>query len=445
MNITIVGAGRVGVHLAKYFSDEHQDVFLVDSERRNLTVLESDFNLRTFQGEPIDFKTLRDANTEKADIFIAVTADTATNLVTCALAKSMGAKRTVARVDKYDFLDKNNSIVVNNMGVDHIVYPDYLSALSVISSLEHSWSSGWNDFNDGAIIMTAVSVEEDSPIAGSKLKDMYKDNRTMHISALRRGPKTIIPHGEDTIFPGDILYITTIPEGTDKVKIITGKKDRPIRKVILMGGSTVAELTARLSGKRFTFVIIEKNLERCRELTESCPKAEIIFGDGSDQDVLEEAGINNCDAFVALSDSSESNILGCLTAQDTGVIRTVAEVEKEQFITKAESFHIGTIINKPIITANAIFQIILDSDHSSSKCFVMRDAEVARMEIKEGSSLTKVPVKELQIPKELTFAGIVRSGKGEIVTGNTIFQAGDNVIVFCLNGSLSKVEKLFRK
>ncbi|MCH5237311.1 MAG: Trk system potassium transporter TrkA [Muribaculaceae bacterium] len=445
MKITIVGAGRVGIHLAKYFADEHQDVFLIDNDRAQLSALESDFNLRTFYGEPIDFKTLREANTEKADIFVAVTADTATNLVICAMAKSMGAKKTIARVDKYDFLEKTNVGLIRNMGVDHVVYPDYLVALSVISSLEHSWCYGWNDFNDGTIVMAAITVCDDSPICGSLLKDMYKESRTMHISALKRGNRTIIPHGEDRIEPNDILYITTIPEGIGKVKVITGKEEQPIRKVILMGGSAVAELTVKLAGKRFSFVIVDKSLERCRKIAENCSDVEVIFGDGSEQDVLEEAGLNNCDAFVALSDSTEGNILGCLTAIDNGVIRTVAEIEKEQYIAKAESFGIGAIINKPIITANAIFQIILDSDQSSSKCFAMKDAEVAKMEIREGSSLTKQPVKELKLPKELTFAGLIRKGMGEIVTGNTIFEPGDSVIVFCLNGSLDKVEKLFKK
>lgn len=445
MNITIVGAGRVGLHLAKYFSDEHQDVFLIDGDRSRLSILETDFNLRTFFGEPTDFSTLRNANAERADIFVAVTADTSTNLVTCAMAKSMGAKKTIARVDKYDFLEKSNSIVLRNMGVDHVVYPDYLAALSIISALEHSWSSGWNDFNDGAIVMAAVTVNENSPISGCLLKDTYKENRSMHISALKRNSKTLIPHGDDRILPNDMLFITSVPEGVEKVRAITGKEDTNVKKVILMGGSTAAEITAKLAGKRFSFVIVDKNLERCRKLAENCENAEIIYGDGSEQDVLEEAGIDNCDAFVALSDSAESNILSCLTAQDSGVVRTVAEVEKEQFIPKAESFHIGAIINKPIITANAIFQIILDSDQSSSKCFAMKDAEVAKMEIRADSSLTKKMVKDLKLPKELTFAGLIRNGKGEIVTGTTQFQAGDSVIVFCLNGSLDKVEKLFKK
>ena len=445
MNITILGAGRVGVHLAKYFAAEHQDVFLIDNDKTHLSLLESDFNLRTFFGEPTDFNTLRNANTEKSDIFISVTADTATNLVTCAMAKSMGAKKTIARVDRYDFIQNTNSDVVRKMGVDHIVYPDYLAALSVISSLEHSWSCGRYEFNDGEIVMTAVTVAEDSPISGSLLKNMYKESRSMHISAIKRGNKTIIPHGEDMIRPNDILYITTIPEGLENVRNILGKEDKPVRKVILMGGSAVAELSLKLGAKRFSFVIIDKNLERCRKLADNYSNVEVIYGDGSDQDVLEEAGLNDTDAFVALTDSTESNILGCITAQDSGVSRTIAEVEKEQYIVKAESFHIGAIINKPIITANAIFQLILDSDQSSNKCFAMKDAEVARLEIKEGSSLTKQPVKELKLPKELNFAGLIRKGKGEIVTGNTVFAPGDSVIVFCLNGSLDKVEKLFRK
>lgn len=445
MNITIVGAGRVGVHLAKYFVDEHQDVYLVDNNRAQLNILESDFNLRTFHGDPTDFKILRDASADRADIFIALTANTATNLVTCALAKSMGAKKTIARVDRYDFLEKENNVVVRQMGVDHVVYPDYLAALSVISSLEHPWSYGWNEFSAGSIILAAVTVDNEAPISGCRLKDLYKESRTMHISALKRGAKTIIPHGDDLIQPNDMLYITTVEDGIPKVRKLTGKEENRIKKVLVLGGSTVAELIDRISGKKFSYVIVEKNIERCRELTELCPHAEIIHGDGSDQDVLEEAGINNSDAFVALTDSSESNILGCIMAQDAGIKRTVAEIEKEQYIPKAETFQIGAIINKPIITANAIFQLILDSDISSSKCFAMKDAEVAQLEIKKDSQLTKSPVKDLKLPMELNFAGLIRNGKGEIVTGNTIFREGDSVIVFCLNGSLNKVEKLFRK
>ena len=443
MKITIVGAGRVGVHLAKYFADEQQDVFLVDNDPKHLTVLESDFNLRTYCGDPTEFETLREANTEKADIFVAVTADTAENIVACAMAKSMGARKTIARVDKYNYLLPVNEAFVKKMGVDHVVFPDYLAAQSIMGSLEHAWSKSWSEFENGAIIMVAAQVKDHSPLKGLQLKDLYDESRVLHISALRRNHRTIIPHGDDLIEVGDVLYITAIDEGIGLVRDILGIEETTIRRVVMMGGSGVAELVVKLSGKRFSYVVVEKDRERCRELMAECPNCDIIFGDASEYEVMEEAGITKCDAFVALTDNTESNILSCLTAKDMGVKKNIAEVEKEQLIEKAESFNLDAIINKPIITANAIFQIILDANVDSSKCFVLPNAEVGRISVKEGSFLTRAEVKKLKLPEALTIAGMIRNGKGEMVTGATRFMPGDEVIVFCLSGSLRRVEKLF--
>ena len=445
MKITIVGAGRVGVHLSKYFSDEQQDVFLVDNNPDHLKLLESDFNLRTYCGDPTDFATLRDANSEKADIFVAVTANTAENLVACCMAKSMGAKKTIARVDNYNYLKSTNEPVLRRMGVDHVVFPDYLAAQSVISSLQHAWCKDWSEFEGGSIIMVAVEVKKESKINGLQIKDLFSESRYLHISAMRRNHKTIIPHGDDCILAGDILYITVIEGAPSKVMDLTGIKPVVVKKVILMGGSMVSELIAMEARKKFDCTIIEKDRERCRGLMESCPDSEIICGDGSELDVLEEAGIRKSDAFVALTDNTEGNILSCLTAEELGVRKIIAEVEKEQLIEKAESFNLDAIVNKPIITVNAIFQIILDANVDSSKCFVLPDAEVGRITVRAGSFLTKARVMDLRLPPELTLAGMIRNGKGEMVTGSTIFEPGDIAIVFCLAGSLNRVEKLFGK
>lgn len=445
MKITIVGAGRVGIHLSKYFADEQQDVFLVDNDPNHLSLLESDFNLRTFCGEPTDFEVLREANSENADVFVAVTANTAENLVACSMAKSMGAKRTIARVDKYNYLLPSNKIVVHRMGVDNVVFPDYFAAQSIISSLEHPWCKDWTEFENGAIIMAAVNVIDGALIAGLRLKDLLGDSRVLHISALRRTHKTLIPHGDDRILAGDTLYVTLTPGGIGRLIEITGLETSTVKNIILMGGSTVSELIAKIIRKKFSCTIMEKDRGRCRKLMEECTDTEIICGDGSEIDVLEEAGIMECDAFVALTDNTESNILSCLTARDKGVRKNIAEVEKEQLIEKAESFNIDAIINKPIITANAIFQLILDADVDSSKCFVLPDAEVGRITVREGTYLTKARVMDLKLPDDLTLAGLIREGVGEMVTGTTQFQPGDIAIVFCLAGSLRRVEKLFGK
>lgn len=445
MKITIVGAGRIGIHLSKYFADEQQDVFLVDSDSSRLTMLESDFNLRTYCGEPTDFETLRDANSEKADIFVAVTGNTAENIVACSMAKSMGARKTIARVDNYNYLLPDNEAVVRRMGVDHVVFPDFSAAQSIVSSLEHPWCKDRSEFENGSIIMVAVEVRESSPINGLQLRDLFAESRILHVSALRRNGRTIIPHGDDIIRPFDTLYITATAAGLEKVKELIGIESHTVRNVIMMGGSAVSELIARMAQRRFGFTIVEKDRNRCRNLMESCPDSDIICGDGSELDVLEEAGINKCDAFVALTDNTESNILSCLTAMDLGVRKTIAEVEKEQLIGKAEAFNLDTIINKPLIAANAIFQIILDADIDSSRCFVLPDADVARISIKGDSFLTKARVMELKLPDELTFAAMIRNGKGKMVTGSTRFENGDVVIVVCPTGSLNRIEKLFGK
>lgn len=443
MNITIVGAGRVGIYLAKYFSDEQQDVFLVDRNPEHLALLESDFNLRTFVGEPTDFKTLYDANSDHADVFVAVTANTAENLVACAMAKSMGARKTIARVDRYSYTEAANEQVLKKMGVDCIVFPDYLAAQSVIGMLDHPWSQGWSEFESGAIILVAVAVNEDSPICERYLRELYSESRLLHISALRRKGRMVIPRGDDCVKSGDMIFLTVVPEGIGRVMELTGARKTDVKRIILMGGSTVSELVEQLSAKKYSPVIIEKERERCRELMNACPDCDIICGDASELDVLEEAGIGKCDAFVALTDNTESNILSCLTSQELGVNLCIAEVEKEQLMAKAESFGIGLIINKPVITSNAIFRIILDSDYDSSKCFALKDAEAGKLMVKAGSFLTKSPVKELPLPEQLTLAGLIRDGKGYMVTGDTVIKEGDTVIFFCLPGALKKVEKLF--
>lgn len=445
MKITIVGAGRVGIHLSKYFADEQQDVFLIDSDPNHLSVLESDFNLRTFCGEPTDIDTLREANSENADFFIAVTANTAENLVACSMARSMGAKITVARVDKFNYLQGANQEVVKRMGVDKVVFPDYLAAQTIISSLKHPWCKEWTEFEGGSIIMVAVEVRHGALIEGMFLKDLYGDSSKLHVSALRRNHKTLIPHGDDRIKEGDVLYITFTPEGADRVMTLIGADPFSVKNVILMGGSTVSELIALETRKDFACTIIEKDRKRCRQLAEKCSDSNVICGDGSELDVLEEAGINGCDAFVALTDNTESNILSCLTARDMGVRKNLAEVEKEQLIEKAEAFQLDTVINKPITTANAIFQLILDANLDSTKCFVLPDAEVGMIYVREGSLLTKGKVMDLNLPHQLTLAGLIRNGKGEMVTGSTLFREGDTAIVCCLAGSLRKVEKLLGK
>lgn len=443
MKIVIVGAGEVGSHLAKLLSNEEQDITLVDDNAEKLAVLDANYNIMTSVGTPTTFNALREARAGSADLFIAVTPYETDNVVACSMAKSLGAAVTMARIDSYDYMEPRNAKFVKQMGVDRLIYPEYLAAQEIITSLKHSWARHWFELHDGEIILVGVRIHDDAPIAGMQLKDFANTTHHFHVSAIKRYHETIIPRGDDYIMDGDIIYITTTRDHVNDLLELTGKTSHKIRRVLIMGGSKIAIRLTNMASDEFKFRIIDSDIDRCRRLPAKCPDCEIIHGDARDVELLSDMGIDDTDAFVALTDSSETNILACLTAKELGVKKTIAEVENLQFISQAEGLNIGTVINKKLLASSSIFQMLLDSDSSTSKCLALTDAEVAELEVKPGSNITEAPVRNLKLSRDMTLAGLIRDGHGMLITGNTTIQAGDHVLVFCLAGAIHKIEKLF--
>ena len=443
MKIVIAGAGEVGSHLAKLLSYENQDIVLVDRDASKLAAIDANYNLMTMVGSPTSFNALREAGVEDCDLFIAVTPYESTNVISCSIAKQIGAGRTVARIDNYEFMNKENREYFASMGVDSLIYPEYLAAQEIITALKRPWVRHWFELHDGEIILVGVKMRENAQLIGLQLKDLASIQPTFHVSAIKRRHEIIIPRGDDFIKLDDILYFTTTRNHVDDLLEICGKTNYDVRKVMIMGGSRIAIRTANLADSDFKFKIIEKDIEVCRYLSEQCPDCDIVHADARDIDVLREEGISDVDAFIALTDSSETNILACIMAKEFGVAKTIAEVENLQLVSEAEGLNIGTTINKKLLASSTIFQLLLDADSSTSKCHALTDAEVAEIEARPGSKITRGAVKDLNLSRDMTIAGLVRDGVGMLVTGNTHIQAGDHVVIFCLTGALHKVEKLF--
>lgn len=442
MNIIIAGAGEVGSHLAKMLSDEDQDITILDVDEERLSNLEN-YNLMTYQGSAISFITLNKIGVSHADLFIAVTPYETQNLIACSMAKSMGAKKTVARIDNFEFLKKEHSEFFTKMGISDLIYPEYLAAKEIGRALKHTWVRNWFELFDGELIVAAVKLRSNAKIIGKRLKDMGDLTNFMHVSAVKRNRETIIPRGDDMILTNDIVYIATTNDHLDKVIDVCGKVQIKVENLMIMGGSLIAERIARTLGEKVKIKLIEPDYDRCQYLADALPYCNIVHGDATDDEILQEEGISDIDVFVALSDRSETNILSCMMAKEYGVRRTIAEVESLQFINEAESLNIGTIINKKLLASSRIFQILLDSDVNNARCLALADAEVAELIIKEGSKVCRHEVKDLHLPDGMTIAGLVRDGDGMLVNGNTRMQVGDHVVVFCLSGVLHKVERYF--
>lgn len=293
--------------------------------------------------------------------------------------------------------------------------------------------------------MIGTKMREKAEILNIPLHQLGGPDLPYHIVAIKRGNETLIPRGDDVIKLHDIVYFTTTRKYIPYVRKVAGKEDYPdVRNVMIMGGSRIATRTAQYIPDYMQMKIIDNDLSRCNRLSEILDdRIMIINGDGRDMDLLLEEGLKNTEAFVALTGNSETNILACLAAKRMGVRKTVAEVENIDYIGMAESLDIGTVINKKMIAASHIYQMMLDADVSNVKCLTVANADVAEFTVKAGSKITKHPVKDLGMPKGVTIGGLIRQGEGVVVTGNTLIQPGDHVVVFCLSMMIKKIEHYF--
>lgn len=443
MKIVIAGAGEVGTHLAKMLSNEEQDIIIMDTTESKLAALEN-YNLMTYHGSATSFANMREVKAGTADMFIGVTPFEARNILACQIAKSMGAKRTVARIDNDEYLAKKWQKYFAKIGVDDLIYPEYLAAGEIMAALKRPWVRNWFEMLNGELILMGVKLRANATFLNKQLKDLGEISQFMHISAIRRNRETIIPGGFDRVLENDIAYIATTRSRIKDVIRVCGKETFTTEKLFIMGGGEITEQLVKVAADRFHIKIAEPDIERCHELADSLPGVSVVHGDARDTDLLEEEGISDYDAFIALSDSSEANILGCLMAKEHGIRKTVAQVENLQYVNEAEALNIGSIINKKLLASSRIFQIMLDSDLDNAKCLAIHDAEVSELIIKEGARVTRCEVKDLTLPAGITIAGLVRGGVGQLVRGNTRLQGGDHVVVFSLSGAIHKIEKAFK-
>ena len=390
---------------------------------------------------------MKDAGCEGADLFVGVTPEESRNVNACIMAHALGAKKTVARIDNYEYLAPQMESFFKNLGIDSLIYPEVLAAKDIINGLKLSWVRQRWDVHDGALVMLGIKLRESCEIFNQPLKDLCGPEDPYHIVAIKHGDETIIPGGNDVLHLHDLAYFMTTREYIPYIRKIVGKEHyADVKNVIVMGGGKTSVRAALTAPDYMNIKIIESDERRCERLNALLCDTDVmvIHGDGRNLSLLEEEGIRNTQAFVALTGNAEANILACLTAKKMGVRKTIAMVENLDYVSMAEGLDIGTIINKKNIAASHIFQMMLDAEVSNMQSLMMVDSDVAEFVAAEGSRVTKRPVKDLGLPFGVTIGGLVRNEQGYLVNGNTQVMAGDSVMVFCHEHNLKKVEKYFK-
>lgn len=447
MKIIIVGAYAIGTHLARLLSrSKNNDIVLIDEDEMRLENASSDMDILTLHQSPSHIKTLKTAEVEHADLFIASTPDENTNMYCCILAKALGAKKTVARIDDYDYTDPSLHDFFENLGIDNLIYPEMLAAKDINNGLKMSWVRQRWDVHDGALVMLGIKLRETCEILNEPLKDLCRPESPYHIVAVKRGGETIIPRGDDELKLYDLAYFMTTKNYIPYVRKIVGKEHYvDVKNVMIMGGGATAERAILTMPKYMNVKLIEADADRCNVLNDvlDTDQTMVINGDGRDLSLLVDEGIKNHQAFVALTSNAEINILACVAAKRLGVRKTVAMVENIDYVSMAESLDIGTIINKKAIAASRIYQMMLDADVSNVRFLMMANADVGEFTALQGSKVTKKKVCDLGLPSGSTIGGLVRNGEGILVSGDTQIETGDIVMVFCHGVSMKKIENFF--
>jgi trk system potassium uptake protein TrkA len=444
MRIVIAGAGEVGTHLAKLLSREDMEISLLDESQERLGDLSANYDMLTKVGNPTSIHDQRDIGVDGCDLFISVTPNEAENMTACLIANSLGAKRTLARIDNYEYLLPENRKFFEGMGLNHLIYPEVLAANEIEESLRTNWMRYHLHLCQGALELCIIKVRAGAKIIGKTFASGIYNHGKYRIVAIKREQTTLIPRGHDRVEENDMVYCVCPKENMEFMREELGKSKREIKNVIFFGGGRIARKAATELTGEMSIKIIEKDRELCNILSEKVPNALIINDDGSDMDVLKEEGIQDADAFVAITDSSEANIFACLAAQRFGVRKTIAEVENLDYIPMAEGLDIGTVLNKKTIAASYIYQMLLDASVRGVHNLTSADAEIVEFYAKEGSTITRHKVKDMHMPDEANIGGIVRAGEGILVNGETQIISGDLVVVFCKSHVIRQLARFFK-
>jgi trk system potassium uptake protein len=446
MHIIIAGAGEVGFHVAKMLSHEDHDIVLIDKADDRLTYAESHIDVSVLKGNSVSISLLEAAGVRQADLLIAATSSEDTNITTAILGKHLGAKRTIVRISNPEFQLENDKIDLSKMGIDSMVFPEDLAAKEIHRLIKLSSLTDSFEFGGGKLVLTGLVIEEGAPLIGMSMIEAVREHPHLRFTvvAIQRSNRTIIPRGDTTLRRGDHAYFISRSGCVDDLMTMSGKHPFEIRNVMILGGSLIGREFARLIQHDYKVKLVELNREKSFDLADQLNHTMVINGDGSDVELLEEEGIEEMDAFVAVTGDSEANIISCLVAKNHGVRRTIALVENIDYISLSQNIGIDTLINKKMITINNIFRHVRAGKVEALTSLHGVESEVLEFHVHKNCRIGNIPLKKMQFPRDAIIAGVVRGEDSFIANGETTIEIDDRVVVFSLPSAIHRVEKLFK-
>lgn len=445
MKIVIAGAGGIGFHLAKLLSSAQHDIVVIDSNRDVLEYAATHLDVQTVLGDASSIKILEDIGMENASIFLAVTTLENDNLIACVLAKKLGAKQTIARINNISNIRREFKSTFQELGVDKIISPSLLASQEIVRLLEMSQLTDRFDFENGQVTLIGITIHDESYYIEKTISEIKESKGTIHSPiAILRGQQTILPRANTVIKKGDHIYFITDKKDVESLLITIGKTGKKIKSIMFVGGNIISMTAAKHLENDFKVTIVEESEKQCKWLVDQLNNTLVIKGDPSNFELLNEEGLAKMDAFVAVTQNSETNIMTSLMADTAGVHKTIALVENLEYTHISQNIGVDTIINKKIIAANNIFRYVRKGKVEAIASLHGVDAEVIEYVIHQESKLTKNTLRELKLPNQAIIGAVIRGQETIIPNGDFRLSLNDKVIVLALPSVIGKIEQLFR-
>lgn len=448
MHVIIVGCGKVGTALAVKLSQEDNNVTVVDKDPRVIRAVTAMYDVMGIVGNGASYNTLREADIEHADLLIAVSKSDELNLLCCVVARRAARCHTIARVRSAVYRE-DREFIRRELGLSMIINPEFAAAQEIARLLRFPSAIEIDSFAKGRIEMLRFKVPAGSRLSGMKIMDVSEAQKDLLICAAERGGNVVIPDGSYQIEAGDSLSILATPKMASEFFRRIGVKTNQVHSAMIVGGGEITYyLSSILIQMGIQVTIIEKNKERCETLSDLLPEATIIYGDGSDQELLREENIEGMGAFVACTDMDEENIILSLYARDKVAVKVVTKINHLNFNDVIHSLDLDSLIYPKHITAESILQYVRAMKNSIGSnvetLYKLMDDRVEALEfiIHKNCEIKEIRLEKLRLRKNILIAGINRKGRMIVPGGQDSFLEGDSVIVVTTMSGLRNIEDI---
>lgn len=453
MNIIIAGSGEVGFHLSKLLAQESHSIVIVDHEEKPLEKAGNSLDVSVIKGDASSLKTLEMAGAKKADLLIAVTSSQQANILTCIMGKNLGVKKCIARITNSELLHNRDTFDLSSLGIDQVIYPEALGANEIKNLLKESAVTDAIEFDEGKLHLMGIMIDDESELKDKSLGETaYLNPETNYTPvAIVRDiedeikNETIIPRSHNILREGDIAYFITEPNGgIDKVLALAGKKNLKIKNIMIYGGSQLAYMTAKYLSKKYNIKLVCDDIKKCERFAEELNNVMVINGSATNIDLMQEEGLEGMDAFLALSYETEKNILASLAAKESGVKKTISQVENIDFIPLAQNMGLNSTINIKYLAANFIFKYITEDKFLDYSTIQGVDAEFIEVEVKPDCDVLGKKLRDLNFPKDSIIGGLTRGDKAFFPRGDFEFEVEDRVIIVTKKETKNTIELMFK-